>query len=351
MTVAAGSSTARRQTLLFVVATGAALALALRAPLLLTVLGLVSFGVLHNALELRYVTGRFAGVLRGPLLYTLAGLISGIVICRLTGERIPEILLGYAVLAVGVGWAPRPLWQRAIGFAVLAGAMAVSLHWPAYHVVVLAHLHNVVPLFFLWEWAGRLPRDARRWFRLTQVGWVLAVPLLIFSGLLDRWIAAGGGAVAAFAGSPAVVRAPFTPPDAAIAVGLRFLVVFAFLQTMHYVVWIAFLPRFAPDASRAFDARVPWLRGRRLWLAAIGVGALLALLFVADYTQGRLMYSSFASYHAYLEFPVVLALLLGTPAARRSEDQWSAPGATTISPSAAPPILSTSAAVRLQDAS
>ena len=46
-------------------ATAAALALALRAPLLLTVLGLVTFGVLHNALELRYVTGRFAGILRG----------------------------------------------------------------------------------------------------------------------------------------------------------------------------------------------------------------------------------------------------------------------------------------------
>jgi hypothetical protein len=251
MTVAAPTATAQartraggtsRQSLLFAVATGAALALALRAPLLVTVFGLVTFGVLHNALELRYVVGRFAGVLRGPLLYTLVALISGIVLCRLAAARTPEILLGYAVLGVGVWWAPRVLWQRVAGFAVLGAALAVSLGWPAYHFVVLAHLHNVVPLFFLWEWAGRLPARARRGFRATQVGWVLAVPALIFSGLLDRWFAAGGGAV--------------------------------------------------------------------------GVGALLALLFVGDYAQGRLVYSSFASYHAYLEFPVVLALLLGTPAAR-----------------------------------
>ena len=121
-------------------------------------LGLVTFGVLHNALELRYVTGRFAGVLRGPLLWTLVALISGIVMCRLAAARTPEILLGYAVLAVGVWWAPRPRWQRVAGLAVLAGALAVSLRWPAYHFVVLAHLHNVVPLFFLWEWAARLPR-------------------------------------------------------------------------------------------------------------------------------------------------------------------------------------------------
>lgn len=305
-----------RQSLLFAVATGAALVLALRAPLLLTVFGLVTFGVVHNAVELRYVLGRFANILRGPLVWVLVSLISGIVVCRLAGQRIPEILLGYAILAVGVCWAPRPWWQRTVGLAVLASALAVSLHWPAYHFVVLAHLHNVVPLVFLWEWATRLPARARRLFRATQIGWVLAVPALIFSGLLDRWMAAGGGAVAAFAGPRAVVAAPFTPPDAALSVGARFLVVFAFLQTMHYLVWIVFLPRYAPDAARAFDERVPWLRGRRIWIVAIAIGAFLALLFLADYAQGRLFYSSFASYHAYLEFPVVLALLLGTPVSR-----------------------------------
>jgi hypothetical protein len=305
---------ATRQTLVLAGATVAALVLALRAPLLLTVLGLVTFGVLHNALELRYVSGRFAGILRGPLLWTLAALISGIVLCRLLGARTPEILIGYAVLGVGVGWSPRPWWQRIAGFALLAVALTVSLTFPAYHFVVLAHLHNIVPLFFLWEWARRLPSTPRRWFRLTQVGWVLVVPALIFSGVLDHWIAAGGGAVAAFAGSPASIAAPYVMPSVSATVGLRFLTVFAFLQTMHYVVWVGFLPRYAPDAARAFETRVPWLTGRRLWLVAAAVGLLLAALFVADYTNGRLMYSSFASYHAYLEFPVVLALLLGTPA-------------------------------------
>jgi hypothetical protein len=307
-----GAIAPARQSLLFLLASAVALALALRAPLTVTVLGLVTCGVVHNVLELRYVVGRFASVLNGRLLWTLLALVTGIVACRLTAERTPEILLGYAILGTGVWWAPRPGWQRLIGLAVLGGAMSVSLRFPAYHFVVLAHLHNVVPLFFLWEWARRLPAPGRRWFRATQVGWVIAVPALVFSGLLDRWIAAGGGTVAAFAGSPAAMRAPFTPPDAALAIGLRFLVVFAFLQTMHYVVWIGFLPRYAPDAARAFEARVPWLTGRRLWPLAAAGGLLLAALFLADYANGRLLYSSFASYHAYLEFPVVLALLLGT---------------------------------------
>ena len=41
-------------------ATGA-MALATRAPLATTVLGLIAFGVLHNVLEIRYVAGRFGG--------------------------------------------------------------------------------------------------------------------------------------------------------------------------------------------------------------------------------------------------------------------------------------------------
>ncbi len=85
---------------------------------------------------------------------------------------------------------------------------------------------------------------------------------------------------------------------------------FAFMQTMHYVVWVGFLPRFAPDATAAFDARVPWLAGRRAWLVGLGAGGFLAVLFLSDYFQGRALYGALATYHAYLEFPVLLALLM-----------------------------------------
>jgi len=92
--------------------------------------------------------------------------------------------------------------------------------------------------------------------------------------------------------------------------------VFAFLQSMHYFVWVWFLPRHAPEAARAFERRVPWLRGARAWALGAGLGGVLAVLFAVDYASGRALYSAFASYHAYLEFPVVLAMLLGADAAR-----------------------------------
>jgi hypothetical protein len=55
---------------------------------------------------------------------------------------------------------------------------------------------------------------------------------------------------------------------------------------------------------------VPALTGRRVWALGIAGGAVLAALFVLDYAGGRSVYAALATYHAYLEFPVLLALLL-----------------------------------------
>ncbi|MEU9076118.1 hypothetical protein ACFYUY_03615 [Kitasatospora sp. NPDC004745] len=294
----------------FALAAAAALVLALRAPTGLAVLGLAAFGLLHNVLELRYVAGRFAAVLAGPLLRLLLALVTGIVVCRLLppsplAQR-AEILLAYGLLAAACqyGLRGRRLPLAAAGL-VLAVAASASLAFPAYHFVVLAHLHNVVPLLFLWEWSRRLTRG-RTAFLVLQAGWVLVVPALLLGGVLDRWLARGAQ------GWTGRLVAAYTPPAwLTPGVGLRFLAVFAFLQTMHYVVWVWFLPRYAPEAAEGFDARVPALRGGRPWALGAAAGGLLAVLFAVDYAQGRALYAAVASYHAYLEFPVLLMLVLG----------------------------------------
>jgi hypothetical protein len=110
-----------------IIAAVAALALALRAPLAVTVLGLIAFGVLHNVLELRYVAGRFAAILTGRFLILLVILISGIVVCRLIAGYQPavakyaEIGLGYLVLAVGCWYGLRG-WRLAVAVQTLCGS-------------------------------------------------------------------------------------------------------------------------------------------------------------------------------------------------------------------------------------
>ena len=293
----------------FGAAAGLALVAALRAPAGLAVLGLATFGILHNVLELRYVSGRFERILTGRFLSLLLLLISGIVLCRLLpaapGTKAAEILLAYGVLAAACLHAlrRRPLLLAAAA-AVLLGAAAASLAFPDYHFVVLTHLHNLVPLLFLWEWSRTLPRG-RAAFLAVQCAWVLAVPALLLSGALDGPLAAGTATTDRLA-------AAYTPPAwLHTPAGLRFVAVFAFLQTMHYVVWVWFLPRYASDAAASFDRRVPLLRGPRAWLFGAGAGAALAVLFASDYAQGKALYAAVASYHAYLEFPVLLMLVLG----------------------------------------
>lgn len=293
----------------FAVLTVLVLAVSLRMPAGTAVVGLASLGILHNVLELRYMAGRFQQVLHGPFLRLLAALITGIVLCRVlpasAASRDGEILLAYGLLAAACwhGLRGRPPVLAASG-VVLAAAAAASLRFPDYHFVVLTHLHNVVPLVFLWEWSRGMGRG-RGLFRAVQVGWVVVIPALILAGAFDPL--AGGGS-----GWTRRLSVVYTPP-AWLHSGaeLRFVTVFAFMALMHYLVWVWFMPRYAPDATAAFERRVPLLTGRRAWALGLGAGAALAALFASDYDQGTSVYAALASYHAYLEFPVLLMLVLG----------------------------------------
>ena len=220
------------------------------------------------------------------------------------------MVLGFAILAAGCRVGLRGRWL-VLAWSVLAVAAAAAVTMPAYYFVILTHLHNLVPLVFLWEWAESAVCATR------------ALGLPSHPGVVDRGASAadpgrsgrrvdrsrpGGGRT--LRGQRRSGDRGRCPTRGHGEWGLRFLVVFAFMQTMHYVVWVAFLPRFAPEAVAAFDTRVPWLRGRRAWLFGLVAGALVAALFVSDYFQGRALYAALASYHAYLEFPVLLALLV-----------------------------------------
>jgi hypothetical protein len=234
-------------------------------------------------------------------------------------------------------------------WVVIGVAAAASLTFPEHHVVVLAHLHQVVPLFFLWEWSRRITsRRGRRAFRAVQLLWVVAIPALVLTGLLDGLLTADPGMVRSVVGDgQSVLAASALPGTASTVVGLRLLTVFAFLQTMTYVVWVALMPRVAPDASAAFEARLPWATGPRLWAAGFVAAALFAVLFGLDFTQGRMAYAALSGYAAYLELSLLLVMLLGGASLSVSlpaEDEREGEGETASKPGG-PPLSSAAALI------
>lgn len=292
--------------------------LAIRASLAVAVVGLIAFGILHNVLELRYVVGRFGAVLAGTGVGLLIALISVIVAARALAPGlgrwpiVVEILAAYGVLAWAAG-----VWlggaQRAIVLGSVAASAVASVAFPAYYVVLITHLHNVVPLVVLWDWSRQLADRPRMTFRAVSLCWVIVVPAVILLGFADPWLATGSDAVASLTNGASLTTAT-TPPDldGSAVVAARWLTVFAFMQTMHYVVWVGFLPWAGGSANRTVESRWPWASTRRVWGVGVLLASLLAVLFVTDYAEGRGVYATLAAYHVYLEIPVVLALLAGT---------------------------------------
>lgn len=296
-----------------------ALALALALPLATTVFALILFGVLHNYFEIRYVLGRFDHLLAGRIGQLVLVGLTLIVLTRLVGAaplaRTAEIVAMYVLLA---GVLSVRLRGHAVllasGLAVLLAALGLSLAFADLHFVVITHLHNVLPLVFLWEWTARgCPSAARRPFWWLQIGWVLAIPLLVLAGAFDGLALPDLTVAARVVGDVEAFVRGLTPPGGDSLLASRLLVMFAFLQLMHYYVWCRFFPAVGGAEAARTDrvlAELGLPHGRRLTLAALALAGLTAAVLWSDFRLGRSLYGALAGYHAYLEYALLLLFAL-----------------------------------------
>lgn len=302
-----------------------ALPLAVAMPLGLAVFGFMLFGVAHNLAELRYVAGRYVlGRLAGARLLALVGPLLGVLAARaasgslldVTDARRLEIALVYGSLALVAASAGRRGRWLALA-AVLVGA-ALSWSAPKLHFLVLAHLHNLMPVLFLLlhSAAGRLRTG------LICAVWALVIPGLLLGGALDPWLTRDGlGPVGPLA-RPEALIASWTRPEWAYEQKLRVVACFSFLQGMHYAIWIGLLP--AVSGRPDLQGGPRWARllfGRWGTGAALLLGLGLLPFFATSYEQAFGFYAVLASFHALVEFPVLLAFLLD-----RGEPAPAAPG-------------------------
>ena len=285
--------------------------LASRAPLLASVAGLMVLGILHNVLELRYVLRRWAGVFAGRFGVAVLALVTFIAIGRLAGAvpavRRAEVVLGMAVLALGMlrGARSRPV-LAVVGLPAVAAATAAAWTHLVLYFVAVTYLHNLVPFVVLWDWSARAMRGrARTAFRAVQAVWLVVVPGLLLTGALPVPSVASQASAVPFAGPVAGHVATAAPPAWRGPEAARLLALFAFLQVLHYVFWCVFLPRHAVE--RGASPRSRWLPA--LWAGTAVLAAVFAIAYVADWTTTKIAYTSLASYHAYVEYAVLAAVV------------------------------------------
>ena len=303
-----------------------ALSLAALTPMPTLVLGLVFFGLLAATLSARYLLGRFAALLDPAFVRVEAVLVSGVELSGLlvgTLGRPAQLVattLSFAVVGVAVGRWSSPS-RRVVAWALLSVALTVSLAWPAYHLVVATHLLALTPLGFLWEWSRDVAAPVRRAFRTAAVTAYVGVPLLLLSGALDRWLSAGPGRVRSVVGDGGVILAATTLPGTeGTPLATRTLAVAAFLATLGYAVWVVLLPRAAPGATAALEARLPWATGPRVWAGAFTAAAGLAVVFALDFRHAAVALGAVCAYPV-LGGTALLVVLAGSGTTSRDVAQ------------------------------
>ncbi len=309
-------TTSERATAALAVAAATALVVALASPVATAVIGLILFGTLAVLLELRYLVGRLPVIARRDVVSGLAVLLAGTSLLRLAEHlfgaqaRRAEAVLGFCVVALvaRVGLHGR----RRIAAYVVAGLLAAaSLVWPDHYAFALLHLHQLVVLVFVWDWAARLPRAReRRLFRGVQLAWGLLLPAVVLAGAVDTWLTGDPGIVRSVVGDGrSLVAAAALPGDASGVLGLRLLTVYAFLQTMQLLVWVAFMPRFATEESARFEDRFPYLTGARVWAVGFIAAAVFAVVFALGFRQGQVLFGALWSWAVHLEMAAALVVV------------------------------------------
>ncbi len=310
----------------------AALAVAVFAPSLLIVVGPLALAVPHLAADVRHLVIRRAW----PRWWLAASTGFALALLALralaeSGSRVASLPVEHAVAsawvlvgAVGGCMAAASRADRAAsagrlawslrGWAVIAavvGLGAFALSAPRLCRLALLHGHNLVALVV---WLALFRRGRR--LALVPVALALAGGVALASGaLLGVTLRHGALSVAGlhlFAAADWL--APGLPDSRAIAVATSF----AFLQSVHYAVWLVAIPAGdrPGEGGRSWRAAFRELVRDLTPAGVVAVAALAALvagLGLVHAASTRRLVLSFATFHVWLELAVLAYVLARGP--------------------------------------
>lgn len=278
-------------------------ALTLSSPLWLLALGPVILGVPHLVADARYLVVQPKLHERGTLaLFAVVPLVA-------TGFGVPPAI-SLLSLVPAVLMARASPGRKALGLAAWGALTAIAIGFETQFLLAFLHMHNLVAVG--WWWAMR-PRTKH----------AVLVPAAVFAG--TAFLLAGGAdpIVTALGGwSAPASGASFTefvetgsPAGMDPTIAARWVLSFAFLQSVHYAMWLRLVPedarsRPAPRPFRAtWDALVTDFGGPML-AVFIALTLFIAAWGLKDLASARWGYLRLAAFHGYLELAAAAYFLV-----------------------------------------
>lgn len=283
-----------------------ALVLALLAPTFLLVAGPLLLGIPHLVSDVRQLVLRPAlpRLARPLFLGGSAALLGARALndgglwraTHLEPALASALLLGAIALALPGARAARAL----IATLVALPLVACALWWPRESQLLLGHAHNVVALLL---WAALYAGGTR-----AAVGVVVTIvglgALLVLSPL--AWLGFRHGAQSSFGLHSLAAADALAPGLTSTSLALGVVASFAFLQSVHYAVWLHAIPQAATRGDASLTFRMSF-RALRADLGGFGLVACLALALLVPGAglvaplATKSLYLSLASFHGYLE--------------------------------------------------
>jgi hypothetical protein len=289
---------------------------AVLAPTALLVLGPLLLGVPHLVSDMRYLVLR-PRVTRGvrAVLFGGAALVLALRVAHELGQRDaarvePVVVSGWLLIALLALARGRDRWRVAVALTVPVGFALASWLWPSGSRLCLAHGHNVVALG-LWVWG--FARERLRAALLSLVFVALGVTLLATP---LAWYGFKLGVQHSFGLHSFAAADTLAPGALNVTFALGAVASFAFLQSLHYAVWLHAIPQGETrgEATLSFRMSLRQLRCELgvggLWLAALLTLAVPVAAVLGPPCGTKDLYISLSSFHAYLELVAALVFFL-----------------------------------------
>jgi hypothetical protein len=280
-----------------------AFALTLVAPLWLLALGPIVWGVPHVLSDVRYLWVR-PGHHRRWGLWVAVGL--PLAALSVTADPTYGFLAATGAALCARGSLPRKLLAVALGLGLVATSRLAP--WPT--TVVFAHAHNFIGLALWWSWRRR-----RSGLHALPLAVFALGAIAILSGGIDQAVRAAGGLEARAAGADLVYHLQVLAAGLPDALGVRLVLLFAFAQAAHYVVWVRLVPEEdrPRETPRTFAASLRALvedLGAPL-VALVALASLgLAIWAAFDLFAAREGYLRAILFHGHLELAAAALLFV-----------------------------------------